>query len=64
MKKVEEFWNQKIQNITVDKLTDALNAFDDALLSLEVNTAANVGELFQQLETALEGKSILRSTKG
>jgi hypothetical protein len=55
----EYSWNDRIQNVMGEKLSGGFDSFEDDLISIEANNAANVKELFHKLEKALSGKSTL-----
>jgi hypothetical protein len=55
----EYSWNDRIQNVLSEKLSDGFDSFENDLISIEANNAANVKELFHKLEKALSGKSTL-----
>ena len=51
-------WNERIQSIFVDRLAEAFNTLDDDIVSIELLTIANVGELYSSLKRDLEGMDI------
>ena len=55
----EYSWNDRIQNVMGEKLADGFDSFEDDVVGIETNNAANVKELFDKLEKALNGKFIL-----
>lgn len=62
-KGVKYSWNDRIQNVMGEKLADGFNALDDDIDNMEKNNATNVKDLFMTLETTLNGKLILPTTR-
>ena len=56
--KEEACWNDKIQNIMVDKLVEGFNAFDADLPNIESLNATKIDGLFRKLIESLQGKAL------
>jgi hypothetical protein len=56
--KEETCWNDKIQNLMVEKLVGGFNAFDDDLPNIESLNATKIDALFRELIESLQGKAL------